>query len=118
MTGYRFISTKQIVATYMFGFDRKKITYEELRDWSQHLKNRLSTTNYKTVPLYKEKHITELQREDKGFLFRFDDTAIRLADGKTKKDLEEHVLYYTDTDVLEAMIYANKEYKKNIEVTV
>ena len=118
MTGYRFISVSEIVATYMFGFGTNKVAYEELRSWAQHLEKRLSTKNYKTIARCMEKHIAELQREDRGFLFNVGDHSIKLAEGKTKKDLDEHVLSYADTDVLEAMVYAPKEYKKNVEITV
>jgi len=118
MTGYRFINAKQLVATYMVGFGTNKVTYNELTNWAQHLQKRLSTKNYKTIPLYMEKHIAEMQRYDRGFLFTVGDYAIKLADGKTKKDLDEHVLSYADTDVLEAMFYAHEEYKKSEEITM
>lgn len=112
MIGYRFIPIKQLVATYMVGFETSRVGYGELRDWAQHLEKTLSTKNYKTISLCGEKYIAELQREDRGFLFTIGDYSIKLANGKTKKDLDEHVLSYADTDVLEATFRAHKEDKK------
>ena len=113
MIGYRFIPIKQLVATCMVGLGKNKITYSELNVWAEYLKKSLSTESYKTITIFGQKNIDELRITDNGFLFRVGEYSIKLADGKTKKDLDEHILSYTDTDVLEATFRAPKDYKKN-----
>lgn len=112
MKGYRFINAKQSIASYMIGLKTNRLTYDEFSNWSKYLEKVLTTKDYQVIVFYSQRYIDELKREDDGFLFKFGDHSIRLADGKTKGHLDEHVLSYVDGDILLAMLKASNDYKK------
>lgn len=112
MKRYRFINLKQSIASYMVGFQTNRMTHSELNDWSQYLEKVLTTDDYQAIVFHGKRYLDELQKEDDGFLFNIGDNSIKLADGKTKHDLDEHVLSYVDANVLLAMLEAPDYYKR------
>ena len=115
MKRYRFINLKQSIASYMVGFQTNRMTHSELNDWSQYLEKVLTTDDYQAIVFHGKRYLDELQKEDDGFLFNIGDNSIKLADGKTKHDLDEHVLSYVDADILLAMLEAPNYYKRLTE---
>ena len=112
MKRYRFINLKQSIASYMVGFQTNRMTHSELNDWSQYLEKVLTTDDYQAIVFHGKRYLDELQKEDDSFLFNIGDNSIKLADGKTKHDLDEHVLSYVDANVLLAMLEAPDCYKR------
>ena len=97
------------------------MTYSEFNNWSQYLERILTKKGYQAIVFYGKRYLEELQREDDGFLFNIGDSSIRLADGKTKHDLDEHVLSYVDSDVLMTLLDAPARYtqaKESEELTL
>lgn len=112
MKRYRFLNLKQSIASYMVGFQTDRMTHSELNDWSQYLEKVLTTDDYQAIVFHGKRYLDELQKEDDGFLFNIGDNSIKLADGKTKHDLDEHILSYVDANVLLAMLEAPDYYKR------
>ena len=116
MKGYRFINAKQSIASYMVGFGTNKMSYSEFTNWSQYLEKVLTTKDYQAIVFYGKRYLDELQREDDGFLFDIGDYSIKLAKGKSKKDLDDHVLSYVEVETLIELLNAPKGYKKKNEI--
>ena len=110
--GYRFISAKQSIASYMVGFETNRMTYAEFNNWSSYLEKVLSTKGYKAIVFYGKRYLDELKREDEGFLFNIGDYSITLAEGKSIHHLDKHILSYVEVDVLLEMLEAPNGYKK------
>ena len=115
MKGYRYINAMQSIASYMVGFETNRITYDEFNSWSQYLEKTLSIDDCQAIVFYGKNYLDELEHEDKGFLFNIGHYSISLANGKTKADLDEHVLSYVDADILLALLDAPAGYEKEKE---
>ena len=60
MKGYRFIYTKQSIASYMAGFNTKSITYKELNNWCEYLSQTLSTEDYQAIVFYGKRSLSHI----------------------------------------------------------
>lgn len=116
MKRFRYISAEQSIASYMVGFKTNRISYPEFNRWSCYLQDLLTTEDYQAIVFYGKRYIDELQREDDGFLFDIGDYSIKLAKGKSKKDLDDHVLSYVEVETLIELLNAPKGYKKKNEI--
>lgn len=113
MKGHRFINAQQSIACYMVAFETNRMTYAEFNNWSHYLEKVLTTKDCQVIVFYGKRYLEELRREDDGFLFDIKDSLIRLADGKSKYHLDEHILSYVDYDILSAILLdASSGYKQ------
>lgn len=115
MKGYRFIYAKQCIAGYMVAFKTNKMTVAEFNRFAQFLEKTLTTEEYQAIAFCGKRYLDELKREDDGFLFNIGDSTIKLADGKSKHDLDEHILSYVETDVLLEMLHSPSKYRPSKE---
>ena len=105
-----FINLEQIVSTYMVAFKTRSVSYSEICKWSQHIEESLSNANHKIVALYGNRYAEEIKRKGAD-MFVVGDCAISLAEYRSKKDLDEHILSYVDGNVLIGMFSASEKYK-------
>ena len=112
---YRTINSAQSIASFMAGFKKKEMSYEEYNEWSDYLEKSLTTGNVQAKVFYGPNYLQELDREDGGHLFNFGNKSITLAPGKKTSDLDLEVLSYMDVDTLLAIIDAIELYQKESE---
>ena len=115
MKQYRIINPGQSIASFMIGFEKNEMTYDEYNEWSEYLKNTLTTGNVQAFVYYGKNYLDQLKHEDAGFLFDFGDKSIKIASGKTTTDLDQYVMSYMDVDTLLAVLDAVDSYQKEGE---
>ena len=108
----RSISSEQSIASFMMGFEKEEMTYDEYNEWSDHLEKTLTTGNVQAKVYYGSRYLQELEHSDAGYLFDFGNKSIKLASGKTIDDLDQDVLSYMDVDTLLAILDAIETYQK------
>ena len=112
MKQYRLIDTEESIASFMVGFEKREMTYEEYNDWSAYLQEALTNDKYEASVYYGKEFLTELEHDDCGYLFNFGDKSINLAKGRTFDDLDSQVLAFLDADTLMAIVDAVDSYQK------
>jgi len=111
MKNFRYITSEQVIASYMAGFNQNKMTYEDYYNWSEYLYKKLNVDDYQTIVFYGKEYLKKLEREDDGFLFDFGDMNISLAKNRTKKDLDKHILSFVDGEILLLLLGLIELYK-------
>ena len=115
MKKHIFVNMDQIIASYMVGFNKRSITKTEISKWSQFLEKTLSNEDCKVTALYGERYLTELKREDRGFLFNIGESEISLAEGKDFNHLDQQIFSYVSVDLLLGLLNAPEKYKAKKE---
>ncbi|MBE7073773.1 MAG: hypothetical protein E7379_01630 [Clostridiales bacterium] len=111
----RFIDAKQSIASYMVGFHKREMTFLEFNKWSSYLEKRLSNNDCQTIVLCGKRYLDELKREDCYNLFNIGRETIRLAENKTKRDLDMQIFSYIEVDTLLDLLDAPNGYEVDRE---
>ena len=102
-----FIKMEYLVANALVElYDRKqidKITIQEIKDYGIKVEETLVSNNIRAILLYSNEYTKEFL-EDYSEFFEKDGENIKIKEGKTTKDLREHILSYVPVDVLLALI--------------
>ena len=115
MKQYRVITSAQSIASFMVGFEKDQMTYEEYNEWSNYLENALTKDNYEAKVFYGKQYLDELEKAEGGYLFSFGDKSIKIAQGKTIDDLDQEVLAYMDVDTILSILDAVEAYPNEKE---
>ena len=113
MKQYRVISSEQSIASFMVGFEKDEMTYDEYNEWSDYLEQALTTENIQAKVYYGANYLDELKSADNGYLFNFGDKSIKLSQNKTIDSLDFEVLSCIEVETLLAIIDAIDAYQKD-----
>jgi len=57
MKNFRYITSEQVIASYMAGFNQNKMTYEDYYNWSEYLYKKLNVDDYQTIVFYGKEYL-------------------------------------------------------------
>ena len=113
MNNKRYLELKEIIASYMYGFDVSQMTDAEIAEWAQFLEMHLTSDESKLIALYgqeyKKELFVEMAREDDP-IFKVCSGGVLLEADKHVRVLDEKVLALMNVETLIGVLDAPKAY--------